>query len=231
MFPKAKTSRLDSDAAPDTKTQKTIIENFIGKKYDILIATQIVFSWLQDFKNNQPNIAIISADTLLHLPDFRSGERTYQLIKTFENILGPNSELIIQTYNPETSVIKCAADGDWTPFFQEEIETRQALDYPPFSQLVKLTLRHKNPQKSGQEAKILVAKLKLINKNTEIEISDALPAFIPKEKGNYVWNIIIKFKISQPEIKISSEFLHRRNSLLQYVPSNWEIDVDPDDLL
>jgi len=99
--------------------------------------------------------------------------------------------------------------------------------------------------------------LKQTNKDKNIQISDALPAFVPKEKGKFVWNIIIKFKLSQDVIpspapetfgfgcginsardlstclrkKMSKEFLLRRNSLLQYVPSNWEIDVDPSDLL
>ncbi len=249
IFSGAKIMRLDSDTAPNAKDQQKIIEAFVKKEANILIATQIIFSWTDKIASAAPALAaVISADTLLHLPDFRSGERTFQAITLLKNLLRPNGQFIIQTYNPESSVIKYAAQSDWQSFYQEEIETRQTLGYPPFSQIVKLTFRHKNPQKAGQEAKILAAKLKLANKNKEVEISDALPAFVPKEKGRYVWNIIIKLTprgvIPRNEATRdpaenqkqyltfgSSEFLLRRNSLLQYVPSNWEIDVDPSDLL
>jgi len=242
LFSQAKISRLDSDAAPTPEVQQKIIEGFVKKEIDILVATQIIFSWLDKIKSTSgASVAIISADTLLHLPDFHSGERTFQTISLLKNLSRLTEKFIIQTYNPENPVINFAAKDEWQSFYQDEIEARKLLSYPPFSQIVKLTFRHKDPKKSGQEAKILAAKLKQANKNKEIEVSDALPAFISKEKGRYIWNIIIKFQITniypersrraKSQTKMSSEFLLRRNSLLQYVPSNWEIDVDPSDLL
>jgi len=233
MFPDAKVLRLDSDNAPLPKDQQKIIEIFTKKEADVLIATQIIFSWVEEIRKNRLGVVgLISADTLLHLPDFQSGERTFQTITMLKNLLSDaKTDFIIQTYNPENPVIKYAATNDWESFRKEEIETRQALGYPPFSQIVKLTFRHKDPQKAGQETKILASKLKRANKNADFQISDALPAFVPKEKSRFIWNIVIKFKIIKPEIKVSSEFLQNRNSLLQYVPSNWEIDVDPSDLL
>ena len=232
LFSQAKISRLDSDAAPTPEVQQKIIEGFVKKEIDILVATQIIFSWLDKIKSTSgASVAIISADTLLHLPDFHSGERTFQTIALLKNLSRLTEKFIIQTYNPENPVINFAAKDEWQSFYQDEIEARKLLSYPPFSQIVKLTFRHKDPKKSGQEAKILAAKLKQANKNKEIEVSDALPAFISREKGKYVWNIIIKFPITNDQLKTSSEFLRRRNSLLQYVPSNWNIDVDPVDLL
>jgi len=232
LFSQAKISRLDSDAAPTPEVQQKIIEGFVKKEIDILVATQIIFSWLDKIKSTSgASVAIISADTLLHLPDFHSGERTFQTIALLKNLSRLTEKFIIQTYNPENPVINFAAKDEWQSFYQDEIEARKLLSYPPFSQIVKLTFRHKDPKKSGQEAKILAAKLKQANKNKEIEVSDALPAFISKEKGKYVWNIIIKFPITNDQLKTSSEFLRRRNSLLQYVPSNWNIDVDPESLL
>ncbi len=255
IFTSAKIIRLDSDTAPRPKDQQKIIETIIKKEVDILVTTQIIFSWQEELKQSPlAVIAVISADTLLHLPDYQSGERTYQTIAALKNLLpSAASSLIIQTHNPENLVIKYAAKNDWNSFYKNEIETRQVLGYPPFSQIVKLTFRHKDPQKAGQEAKILAAKLKRTNSilchsgksrnpesgsrvkhgmtNGNIEISDALPAFIPREKGKFIWNIIIKFPIPDGQTKMSNEFLRRRNSLLQYIPSNWEIDVDPSDLL
>jgi primosomal protein N' (replication factor Y) len=257
LFPQAKISRLDSDAAQTSESQQNIVKGFIKKEVDILVSTQIIFSWQDEIKSIALGaVAVISADTLLHLPDFHSGERTFQTIALLKNLSRLNEKFIIQTYNPENLVINAAAKGDWQSFYQEEIEARKMLNYPPFSQIVKLTFRHQDPKKSGQEAKILAAKLtnviarskapKQPRDNTtptgsprpfgardDIQISDALPAFIPREKGKFVWNIIIKFPIadSRSQIKMSSEFLRRRNSLLQYIPSNWNIDVDPESLL
>ncbi len=312
LFFQTKIARLDSDSAPSQKEQQKIIEAFAKKEIDILIATQIIFSWLDEIKPVPPaTVALISADTLLHLPDFNSGERTFQTIMMLKNLISPRQNyssnetlkflpgknfsaeskssrtppsFFIQTYNPESPIIKYAAQDDWQSFYQEEIAARQILKYPPFSQIVKLTFRHRDPQKAGQEAKILAAKLSLavaplsgavklkriINSDqiTDVKetkprtesqsdssagVSDALPAFVPKEKGKYVWNIIIKFPIPSDKVEsprqsrdnippcgwspagrqypLSSEFLRCRNSLLQYVPTNWEIDVDPVDLL
>ncbi len=257
FFPQAHLARLDSDSTPEQKQQAKIIENFVKKEFDILIATQIIFSWFNEIKSVQPaTAAVIAADTLLHLPDFRSGERTWQIINALRGLAGEN--FIVQTYNPENQIIRYIAQNDWKSFYQEELETRKALGYPPFSQIVKLTFRHKDPKKAGQEAKILEVKLQNIilahsvipakagiqdsgsrvkhgmADDCDIQISDALPAFIPKEKGKNIWNIIIKFSISESNdfrFPIDNEFLHRRNSLLQYVPQNWEIDVDPENLL
>ena len=89
-------------------------------------------------KENISAAALVSADTLLRLPDFRSGERTFQTITALKNIL-PEKRLLIQTYNPENSVINYAANGNWRSFCQEEVETRKLLGYPPFSQIIKLT--------------------------------------------------------------------------------------------
>jgi len=252
FFPDAKISRLDGDSAPKPKDQQNIITDFVDKKTDVLITTQIIFSRLAELATAKPEVVgILSADTLLHIPDFRSGERTWQTITALQQLRSKN--FIIQTYNPENSVLKYIRDNDYAGFAKEENETRQALNYPPFSQIVKLTFRHRDAGKAAQEAKILQVKLTRVashpersegskisrnefgmtnNKHADnIEISATLPAFIPREWGKFVWNIILKFSIFNFQFSMSSEFLHCRNSLLQYVPSNWEIDVDPENLL
>ena len=322
FFPDAKILRLDSDSAPKPKDQQKIIADFVAKKADILIATQTIFSWLAELSAAKPQvIGLLSADTLLHIPDFRSGERTFQTIRALQSLRNnaprpikgvrhsgfkvPDTLTVsapltqrgvggffIQTYNPNNSVLKYIRNNDYEGFIKEDMATRQALNYPPFSQIVKLTFRHRDANKAGQEAKILAEKLKNIISNPSpqsiipaphqvrgklrwesetysslsvkggwegfnpgpgfrvhrsgrpgkpdmttdghtntVELSPALPAFLPREKGKFVWNIIIKFKIENLKLKIGNEFLQHRNSLLQYVPQNWEIDVDPENLL
>lgn len=230
FFPNAKISRLDSDNAPKAADQQKIIADFAEHRGDILIATPMIFSWLDKLAVLKPAvIGLLSADSLLHIPDFRSGERTWQTIANLTG-LNPKSNLFIQTYNPENSVIKYIKENNYKGFFQEDQDTRAVLNYPPFSQIVKLTFRHRDAKRAGLEAKILQTKLQRLNKNEKIEISAALPAFIPRERGKFVWNIILKFKIENLKLKIDDNFIQKRNSLLQYVPSNWEIDVDPENI-
>ncbi|MBU3901471.1 primosomal protein N' [Patescibacteria group bacterium] len=356
FFPDAKILRLDSDSAAKPKDQQKIITDFTERQADILIATPMIFSWLTELAAAKPAIVgVLSADTLLHIPDFRSGERTWQMIKSLQSVMasaaplrvknnaprpavaglpplklrGGEGELsqnnnkffFIQTYNPDNSVLKYVKNNDYDGFIKDDLATRQALNYPPFSQIIKLTFRHRDAKKAGQEAKILAAKLENVivspafarrsnpeySKNdqstsfpqtcpasrerrgegglrmgvehqlsdttsplassptsrsgqpppqlrrggkNDIEISPALPAFLPRAKGKYVWNIIIKFlPFTAPSFAKegrggfyppckgglggynSPDFLHHRNSLLQYVPQNWEIDVDPENLL
>lgn len=266
FFPDAKIARLDSDNAPKPKDQQKTITDFIEGKTDILIATPMILSWLAELAAAEPAVVgILSADTLLHIPDFRSGERTWQTITNLQQLLYCHPErsersrgvrqraetratdsldspprhcgaqndktFFIQTYNPDNSLMKYVATNDAAGFAKEDLETRQALNYPPFSQIVKLTFRHRDAKRAGQEAKILTAKLRQANKNDRIDVSDALPAFLPRERGQYIWNIILKFTTGDRQSAISAEFIQRRNHLLQYVPQNWEIDVDPENLL
>ena len=229
FFGPARISRLDNDTAETPTKQKKIISDFVEKKSDILIATPAFISWMEELLRADIQIsAAISADTILHLPDFQAGERTFQILA---NLIILTKKSIIQTYNPDSPLFKQIIQNDWKSFFKEEIETRRILGYPPFSQIAKLTFRHKNPQKAGQEAKILQAKLSGINKNPDIEINPALPAFISKERGKYAWNIIIKFKFKNPQFLPPIDLIKSRNLLLQFVPSDWEIDIDPENLL
>ena len=231
IYSEAKILRLDSDSAPTADQQEKIIESFLKKEADILIATPVFLSWQEKLSRAETELsALISAETIFHLPDFRAGEKAFRIIEALGALT--KKHFLIQTYNPENQILEFAAKNRWEEFFKEELETRKILKYPPFSQLVKITFRHKNPQKAGQEAKILKLKLDRANKNPEVEISEALPAFISKEKGKYIWNIILKFPIADPKSrKIDREFLTARDSLLKFTPSNFEIDADPINLL
>jgi len=227
LFPSLSVLRLDSDLAPDSQKQTAVIKAFAARQAQVLIGTQMIFNQELPPVNLGAALAI---DTLLHLPDFHSGERTWQTIAALKNFSLPESPIFIQTYNPENRLLKWAAQDDWKSFYQDEIESRRQLNYPPFAQIAKLTFRHRQVKIASQEAKFLAAKLHTHNKDSSSKISEALPAFIPKEKGKFVWQIIIKFPL-EPQLKIGKDFLSQRDSLLQYVPANWEIDIDPESLL
>jgi primosomal protein N' (replication factor Y) len=233
IFRNAKILRLDSDVVQTSAQQSAIIQNFRQKKADILIGTQMI---LNADLPKVPLTAIISADTLLHLPDFQSDEKTLQTINKVKNFT--NSQLLIQTYNPQAQILQIALGGDLKYFYDKEIETRQALKYPPFSQLIKLVFGDRDPKKAAEQAKILHIKLTQQLKNSKIlkevifEISEPLPAFITKERGKYIWQIILKIKPYWLASKSERQnLLALRNKFLLTVPPFWQINVDPETLL
>lgn len=233
LFKETRVLRLDSDVAKSPEAKDKIIQEFAEKKAGILIGTQIIL------KRNLPKVplaAFVSADTLLHLPDFCSGERLWQTIQQIKSFV--QEKLIIQTYNPENSVIAQAAKNDYRSFLKEEVDTREILKYPPFSQLIKLTFRHEDPKKAATEAKILFVKLtqqlkiSKIFKEIIFELIGPAPAFIPKEKQKYIWRIIVKsvspWLASEPE---RQKIIKLRNKFLMIAPFGWEVNVDPESLL
>jgi primosomal protein N' (replication factor Y) len=233
IFKDARILRLDSDVAREIEEQNKILADFRQKKAEILIGTQMLLD------GDLPKVAlaaIISADTLLHLPDFQSDEKTFQTINAVKNLTG--SRLIIQTYNPKSEILRIASEQDINSFYKNEIGTRKILKYPPFSQLIKLRFGHKDGKFAAQQAKILSAKLTQQLKNSKIlndavlEISDAVPAFISKEKGRYIWQIILKARSPWLAEKDGRQkIIDLRNKILLVVPPNWEIDIDPETLL
>jgi primosomal protein N' (replication factor Y) len=200
-----------------------IITNFNSKKIQVLIGTQIIFNKIT---KKAPLVALMLADTLLYIPDFRSNEKTFQIINHLKNLAG--KDFILQTYSPENKAIQYAVKNDYKSFYQEEIATRHTLGYPPFSQLIKLSFQHKNAKKAEQEAKILTEKLKQqinnqikttkLTTNQLITILGPSPAFISKIKNKYIWQIILKSKIAD---------LKLRNQIFQIIPPDWTIDIDP----
>lgn len=225
LFPEAKTARLDSDVVKDEKTRQQITDDFLSKKYDVLISTQMAFG--KDIRRT-PLVAIMLADTLLYLPDFRSNERTFQIISQLKNLASEN--FILQTYSPENQAIKYAIEHDYKKFYREEIEARKELSYPPFSQLIKLEYRHKDAKKTEQETKILTEKLKhqislITNHQSPITILGPSPAFISKAKGKHIWQIILKCQSQSAYHKL--DYLKNRNKILQIIPPGWIVDVDP----
>ncbi len=211
--------RLDSDSIADETAEKKIVEDFRRLDSAILVATQMFFS-------QQPLIkadvcGIINADTLINIPDFRAEESLFRQLYTLGTLA---NELIIQTRNPDDPAIKFAAGGDVKGFFKAELSIRKDFNYPPFSQLIKLTYRHKDGRRAEREAKILFEKLRLtaISHKLEIDILGPSPAFISRERGFNVWNIVLK---------APCEEIKKRNELLRLVPAGWVIDVDPRNII
>lgn len=233
IFSKARIAQADSDTIKTKKDYAQVYDKLIKKQIDILVGTQILIS---GFKLPKVELTgIISIDTLLNFPDFRSEEKTFQQIIELSTMT--KRKIIIQTYSPSNIAIQRASGYNFKEFYNNEIIKRKQLSYPPFVQLIKLVYSHKDAKKCQQEAErlynVLSAQItgshnKTIGTSetilrgqkpdtTSTTVLGPTPCFIPKIKGKYQQQIIIKGK--------------KLHSLLNFVPSTWAVDVDPVSLL
>jgi len=166
-------------------------------------------------------VGVVSADTGLNLPDFRAGERTFQLLaqvagRAGRGVLG--GWVIIQTYSPEHYAIRAAAKHDYVSFYNREIEYRRQLRNPPFTQLASLVYTHTNDTLCQREAEKM--KRQLIAERDSKGIADITligpaPAFIHRLRGRFRWQLILRGS----EL---STFLSQIP-----VPRGWTVDIDP----
>ncbi|MPQ42454.1 primosomal protein N' [Clostridium tarantellae] len=193
-FPKAKVLRMDVDTTRKKDSHAKIYNEFKMGNADILIGTQMIAKGL-DFEN-VTLVGVLAADTTLNLPDFKSSERTFQILTQVSGRAGrgeKEGEVIIQTYSPEHYGIIYAKDNNYEGFFQKEISIRKIMDYPPFTKLFLVTLTGMNEYKLINFSK----KLKLyfdknLNKYEDIQIYPACSCPIGKIKNTYRWQILIK---------------------------------------
>jgi len=137
IFPDASVDRLDLDTAKNSREINRILSQFSKGKTDILIGTQLVAKGL-DFKN-VGLVGVVAADVSLHIPDYRSAERTFQLVTQVSGRAGRGDEeglVIVQSYTPDNFALTTAAEHDYRRFFELEITARRMMDYPPFTDLI-----------------------------------------------------------------------------------------------
>lgn len=172
LFPLAKIVRMDQDTTGGKLSHDRILRDFAENKYDILLGTQMVAKG-HDIKNVTA-VGIISADTTLNLPDFRSAERTFSLLTQASGRAGRGTKpgnVVIQTYNPEHYAIQASKTQDYCSFYNQEISFRQSLLYPPYQSLIKIICFGKTADKVAADTTAIAEKLKkaaaAIN-NTEV---------------------------------------------------------------
>ncbi len=230
LFPSARVARLDSDSARRKGAHERILSQFREGKVDILVGTQMIAKGF-DFPR-VTLVGVVLADTSLILPDFRSSERTFQLMTQVAGRSGRGEvkgRVIVQTYTPFHHSIQHAMHHAVSPFFNEEIKHREIFKYPPFTQLINIIIRGK------KEADVIEHALglrRILSEKIPAEQAEAIgPAPLPfgKLRGNYRWHIILKSKVSPEHLSDSL-----RMSLGEIRKSNRvhiAVDVDPISIL
>ncbi|MEK9181068.1 MAG: primosomal protein N' [Patescibacteria group bacterium] len=223
-----KIKRVDRDSLAKKSDVETLYRDLKAKRFQILVGTQLLAKGWD--LSSVGLIGVMNADTTLSLPDFRSNERTFQLITQVMGRAGRGDfrgEAVLQTYNPENFAIGAAVKHDYQKFFDREILDRKEFGYPPFSRLVKLTLTHSSREKALDLAEPVARRLRSLFSETPENVIGPAPAFIPKIKGRYVIHVIIKAPTTGPTNPLPREV---REVLSKLGPA-WTIDVDPDSLL
>ncbi len=230
------------------KQKSDIFDKFNRGDIKILIGTEAL---LNPQLKAAYLVIVASVDPALFLPDYYSEERVFLNLSKLKAL--SKEKLIIQTLIPENRLFQCFINNEEKKFLQEEKKWRKDYLWPPYVQLIKLTLSDKDQKKGVKEAEETKRNLeqainKLIPKNLQKDfiILGPAQAFVFKEKGFYKWNILVKYKYFESKIKeeinpllglnllspiLTKKELALRNKILKFVPSNWKIDVDPINIL
>lgn len=214
-FPEARVLRMDLDTTQRKNSHQAILDEFRRGKADILIGTQMIAKGL-DFEN-VTLVGIIAADLSLNLGDYRSGETTYQLVSQVAGRAGraeKKGKVYIQTYSPEHYSIRYAAKNDYAGFYNQEIEYRKSMVYPPFTNIFLIMFVGENEGYIKQCLSDLLYVMKHYNKNNMFTHLGPSPAVISKINNNYRWQLIVK---CENEEKLRNYVLFCLNKLKQNV--------------
>lgn len=229
FLPDAKIARMDLDTVRGKNAYAKLISNFEEGEIDILVGTQMVTKGL-DFERVGV-VGVLSADQLLQFPDFRSAERGFQLMLQVAGRAGRKKrqgKVIIQAFNTAHPVLDEVLSGDYPAFFRREIQERHAFGYPPFTRLIRVTLKHKKPQVLNDAMRLYAHWLKPIL--GEWMIGPAVP-YVGRVRTYYLINLLFKLepnpkklKFAKDEIRKATERLHATQG---YSGIRVSVDVDP----
>jgi primosomal protein N' (replication factor Y) len=193
-FPHARIQRMDTDVTGCKDAYERILGDFRVGKIDILVGTQMIAKGL-----HFPNVTLVGvvyADLSLHMPDFRAGERSFQLLAQVAGRAGRgevSGEVLVQTYTPHHVAIQTARRADYEAFCDQELEFRRELGYPPYSHLICVTLRGRSSEQTLFFTSALAKKLKPLLPS-HVRVSDPAPAPLARAKGYYRFQIMLRSK-------------------------------------
>jgi len=229
MLPGAKIARLDRDTCQKRNDYIRILKAVHTGNIDILLGTQMITKG-----HHFPNVTLVGivlADTGLGLPDFRAGERTFQLISQVTGRAGRGEKpgrVIIQTFQPDHHSIEMARKHDYSGMYAREIDMRKQLGYPPFSRLINLKIEgreEKNVQETAAKLADLASK---IRKRSSLEVLGPAPAPLTRLRDRYRWQLLVKGE----RLEALHEFVRRLegeiSSLSKADKVKISVDVDPE---
>lgn len=219
LFPDARTLRWDRDTVTRKGDHARMLDRFLAHEADVLVGTQMIAKGL-----DLPMVAlvgVVAADTGLYLPDFRAGERAFQLMTQVAGRAGrrnAGAEVVIQTYTPEHYALLAAQEHDYHSFYAQEIAYREQTGYPPFGRLVRFVYAAGSDAAGRREAEDFAAEIRALASSVQLYdwgLIGPAPAFFHRVRNRYRWHMLLR--AADPTALLNR--LH--------VPHGWAIDVDP----
>ncbi len=222
LFPEARTLRWDRDTTRSKGSHDAILSSFMAHEADVLIGTQMVAKGL-----DLPLVTLVGvvlADIGLNLPDYRSPERSFQVLSQVAGRAGRGllgGHVVLQTYEPEHYAIQAAAEHDYETFYEAELEMRRQLDYPPYRRLARLVYRHTSDDAAQSAAERMAGSIEARIRELGVrraELIGPVPAYFRRVRGEYRWMVVIR--AADPTQLLPED-----------LPRGWTADVDPVSLL
>ncbi|HSW98743.1 MAG TPA: primosomal protein N' [Candidatus Saccharimonadales bacterium] len=218
LFPEARVQRFDTD----NKKNERIEQHYDAVRaggVDIIVGTQTLAKGLDLPRLGL--VGVIIADTSLYFPDFSAQERTYQLLSQVLGRVGRghrDSEAVIQTYAPDSSLLRAVIEKDWDAFYSREIAERKQFLFPPYCYALKLAVSRASSASAQRAAENFVRQLH--GNVGGIAVEGPTPSFHEKVQNKFVWQVIVKAKVRARLLDVVAQ-----------LPSGWAYDIDPMNLL
>jgi primosomal protein N' (replication factor Y) len=219
LFPAARALRWDRDTVTRKGDHGRMLDAFLRREADVLVGTQMIAKGL-----DLPMVSVVgvvAADTGLHLPDFRAGERTFQLLTQVAGRAGRSSagaRVVIQSYNPDHYALLAAQEHNYPAFYAQEIAFRRQTGYPPFARLVRFVYAGTNDERSRRAAEALAEELRRIAVRVDPGawgLIGPAPAFFHRQRNRFRWHLLLRAENPAPVLE-----------QLRLAPG-WMVDVDP----
>ncbi|GAB4202450.1 MAG: primosomal protein N' [Roseiflexaceae bacterium] len=219
LFPEARVLRWDRDSVTRKGDHSRMLDRFLNREADVLVGTQMIAKGL-----DLPLVSVvgvITADTALNLPDFRAGERTFQLLTQVAGRAGRRGDqalVIIQTYTPDHYALLAAQEHDYAAFYSQEIAFRRQTHYPPFGRLVRFIYSGPSDSRCQREAERLAAELRALAEHLDLPgwgLVGPAPAFFHRQRNRFRWHLVLRAPDPAPLLAALR------------LPPGWVLDVDP----
>jgi primosomal protein N' (replication factor Y) len=232
LYPQARIMRLDQDTTARKGAMLRILKQLRNNEIDILIGTQMLAKG-HDFPN-VTLVGILCADLSLSFPDFRAGERTFQLLAQVAGRAGRaqrSGRVILQTYNPEHFSIVAAQHQDYEEFYEQELPFRRALGYPPFSRLIQLKISGRDFEKTKAHARWVGQCCQELQQDVlfgkALEVLGPIEASLPRIAQRFRWQLLLKSQTSKQLHRFVRKLMAEYPAVFRNHQVKVAIDVDP----
>ncbi len=220
-FPDARVMRWDADAVRQ-QGYRAMIARAEDHQVDVIVGTQMVSKGFD--LPLVTTIGVVQADSMLYLPDFRSAERTFQLLTQVAGRAGRRGQggtVVFQTYTPDHYAVQAASRHDYQRFYAEEITFRERFRFPPLHRLARFMIRADSQQDAALEAGLMARELSshAYRNRIEMELLGPSPAFVARIRNQYQWQLVVRTT--------------QMDDLLNDLPRRpgWMVDIDPESML